>query len=70
MAFVKLDIEGAEAPVIEWMLEPKFYPRQLLVEFDELSFPTRTSVSGVKNLINRLLDFYALADYDGRNYAQ
>lgn len=34
---LKLDIEGAENQVIPYFLKRKIYPKQLLVEFDELS---------------------------------
>ena len=40
---MKLDIEGAEVRVIQHMLEKSILPRQLLVEFDELSFPSERS---------------------------
>ena len=34
---LKLDIEGAENQVIPNMLRNKIYPKQILVEFDELT---------------------------------
>jgi FkbM family methyltransferase len=40
LPLLKLDIEGAEIPVIEDMLRKKIYPRQILVEFDELGIPS------------------------------
>jgi hypothetical protein len=40
---VKLDIEGAAAEVIDnKMCDNAFLPAQLLVEFDEMTFPIRT----------------------------
>ena len=35
--YLSLDIEGAENQVIPYFLKRKIYPKQLLVEFDELS---------------------------------
>ena len=40
LPLMKLDIEGAEIAVIQQMLEKSIYPRQLLVEFDEMNFPS------------------------------
>jgi FkbM family methyltransferase len=40
LPLLKLDIEGAEIPVIEDMLRKGIYPLQILVEFDELGFPS------------------------------
>ena len=40
---MKLDIEGAEGKVIESALEKRIYPRQLLVEFDEMNLPSDRS---------------------------
>jgi FkbM family methyltransferase len=40
---MKLDIEGAEIRVIPHVLERSILPRQLLVEFDEMNFPSARS---------------------------
>lgn len=40
---IKLDIEGAEDQVIRYMMEKSIRPRQILVEFDEMFFPTKNS---------------------------
>jgi FkbM family methyltransferase len=40
---LKLDIEGAEIEVIRQMLEKSIRPRQVLVEFDEMNFPSERS---------------------------
>ncbi len=40
---MKLDIEGAEVKVIQSALEKRIFPRQLLVEFDEMHFPSDRS---------------------------
>jgi FkbM family methyltransferase len=37
---MKMDIEGAEFEVIQHMLSTGFRPRQILVEFDEMHFPS------------------------------
>jgi FkbM family methyltransferase len=37
LELIKLDVEGAEIAIITDMLEAGIFPRQLLVEFDELS---------------------------------
>lgn len=38
---LKLDIEGAEIEVLEQMFESAIFPDQVLVEFDELLYPSR-----------------------------
>jgi FkbM family methyltransferase len=40
---LKLDIEGAEVKVIQRALEKCIFPRQLLVEYDEMNFPSDLS---------------------------
>jgi FkbM family methyltransferase len=40
---MKLDIEGAEVKVIQSALDKRIFPRQLLVEFDEMNFPSDRS---------------------------
>jgi hypothetical protein len=40
---MKLDIEGAEVAVIKHMMKNSILPRQLLVEFDEMNYPSERS---------------------------
>lgn len=40
---VKLDIEGAEIEVVKHMLSNKFLPNQILLEIDELNFPSKVA---------------------------
>jgi FkbM family methyltransferase len=40
---MKLDIEGAEGKVIHNALEKRIFPRQFLVEFDEMNYPSDRS---------------------------
>jgi FkbM family methyltransferase len=51
---VKFDIEGAEIPVIQYMLNKSLHPRQVLVEFDEMNSPSDRSKQNVEE-IDRLL---------------
>lgn len=43
LELIKLDIEGAETEVLYRMMESGILPNQVLVEFDELSIPSRES---------------------------
>jgi hypothetical protein len=63
---MKLDIEGAEGKVIESALEKRIYPRQLLVEFDEMNLPSDRSKETVETT-DRLLRQagYACRYFDG-----
>jgi FkbM family methyltransferase len=45
---MKLDIEGAEIEVIRHMAENAIHVRQLLVEFDEMNFPSERSQRNVE----------------------
>jgi FkbM family methyltransferase len=40
---MKLDIEGAEVAVIKHMMNTAILPRQLLIEFDEMNYPSDRS---------------------------
>lgn len=51
---VKLDIEGAEIAVLQDMMEQGIYPRQILVEFDELHNPSATAIQRVDRTHTRL----------------
>lgn len=63
---LKLDIEGAEMVVLDAMVEAGLLPSQLLVEFDEIHFPTRNNIEAVKQVVLRLENVgYELVHYDG-----
>ena len=64
---MKLDIEGAEIEFLVDCLSKGFKPRQILVEFDELHFPSRRAFKRV-TYINRLLikNNYQLLKRDGQ----
>lgn len=53
---LKMDIEGAEVEVISQMLSEGIKPRQLLVEYDELGFPTKKGVRRVRASIDTLYE--------------
>ena len=48
LPLIKLDIEGAEIEVIRNLAEKSIRPRQLLVEFDEMNFPSGRSKKNVE----------------------
>ncbi|MGH9676591.1 MAG: FkbM family methyltransferase, partial [Candidatus Acidiferrum sp.] len=54
VSLLKLDIEGAEIRVIDWMCENSFLPRQILVEFDALFYPDNRTKSEVQRAIRQL----------------
>ena len=63
---MKLDIEGAEGTVIESALEKRIYPRQLLVEFDEMNLPSdrsKTTTEATDQLLRQA--GYACRYFDG-----
>jgi FkbM family methyltransferase len=43
LELIKLDVEGAETEILYGMIESGLLPNQILVEFDELSLPSRRS---------------------------
>lgn len=51
----KLDIEGAETMVLSDMLSRSILPEQILVEFDDLTFPSRRSAIAVRHIYERLI---------------
>jgi len=55
-ALIKLDIEGAEIEVLLDMLSKGIHPRQVLVEYDELSVPSKISKARVEAAHSKLLD--------------
>lgn len=66
---LKLDIEGAEIEVLDDMLKSNIYPKQILVEFDELSKPNPYGKKRVE-YINLLLlkNNYSLINRDRNNF--
>ena len=64
---IKLDIEGAEIEFLVDCFSKGFRPRQILVEFDELNFPSRRSFKRV-TYINQILinNNYQLIKKDGQ----
>lgn len=63
---LKLDIEGAELEVLVNMLESAIYPKQILVEFDELSQPSVAVRGKYEALYARLLsNGYVCRAWDG-----
>lgn len=44
LEMIKLDIEGAELDVIKNMFDNNIFPKQILVEFDELNIISKTSI--------------------------
>ena len=52
---LKLDIEGAEIEVLHSMLDKNIKPIQILVEYDELMFPSRKNYSRVQGAHDRLI---------------
>lgn len=63
---VKLDIEGAQLEVISQFLNLEIYPKQILVELDELNLPSKESFERVDS-INTILsrNGYSLLKSDG-----
>lgn len=62
---LKLDIEGAENQVIHNFLRSKIYPKQILVEFDELSTPFITPlIKSLLVIINLKINKYDLVKTD------
>jgi hypothetical protein len=66
---IKLDIEGAEIEVIIDLLQKGIYPKQILVEYDELSKPSRKSKKRIELAHNALVNSeYILLCKDGINF--
>jgi FkbM family methyltransferase len=62
---LKLDIEGAEIEVILDMLAKRILPNQLLVEYDELSVPSKRTKVRVQSTHDQLLRHgYQLVHFD------
>ena len=54
ISVLKLDIEGAAPLVVKHMFQNKIYPEQIIIEFDELLFPTIGNMIKTLILIIRL----------------
>ena len=54
LKILKMDIEGAEVEVVSQMLSEGIKPHQILVEYDELGFPTKKGIERVRGSIDRL----------------
>jgi FkbM family methyltransferase len=66
LPLMKLDIEGAEVKVIRDALERRIFPRQLLVEFDEMNFPSDQSKKNAEDTDGILRQAgYACRYFDG-----
>ncbi len=67
IGLMKLDIEGAESRVIEHALAAGIRPRQILVEFDGMNFPSSRSRELVEHTDNVLRDAgYQCRYFDGQ----
>jgi FkbM family methyltransferase len=63
---IKLDIEGAEHVVIRSFLSEGFLPQQILVEFDQLNFPSRRALVEVESTLRLLFEKgYRFVYFDG-----
>jgi hypothetical protein len=62
---LKLDIEGAEIEVILDMLAKRIFPSQILVEYDEMSVPSKRSRDRIQSAHEALLhNGYHLNNFD------
>jgi FkbM family methyltransferase len=69
LTLLKLDIEGAESTVIRTILEDAIPIDILLVEFDELGFPTPARIAQIKESIHALFRHgYELFNIAGSNF--
>ncbi|MBS1533287.1 MAG: FkbM family methyltransferase [Bacteroidetes bacterium] len=62
---MKIDIEGAEIEVLKDIMAKEIHPAQLLVEYDELSVPSKRSKERIESTNEVLLDSgYRLIHHD------
>jgi len=67
---LKLDIEGKEIEVIKDLITKKIFPKQILVDFDGLLSPSRTSIDDFKRTHEMLLqNNYKLTNIEDQNYS-
>lgn len=66
---LKLDIEGAEVPVINAMLRSDLRPKCVLVEFDELAYPSKWRIKKIQAICRKLTrNKYVLNRVYGSNF--
>jgi len=66
VSLMKFDTEGAELEILPYMLGRGITPRQMLVEYDELFFPSRRSRSKVQPVHDAMeAAGYVCRHYDG-----
>jgi len=66
LKLIKLDIESAEIEVLADMLDEAIFPKQVLVEFDELHMPTRRGYRRISSVHKKLIRFgYKCIHKDG-----
>lgn len=66
LPLIKLDVEGAEIPVIDDMFEKSIYPRQILIEFDEMNSPSPKNKARVEDADAKLRKTgYSCCFHDG-----
>lgn len=66
LEILKLDIEGAEIEVIYDMLASKIFPKQLLIEFDEMNHPSKKGKLRIEEAYKSLIKAgYDLVFFDG-----
>lgn len=64
----KFDIEGAEITVIPQMLAAGVFPEQVLVEYDELNYPSRRARANFDRVHSQLLAHgYTIIHFDQRS---
>ena len=67
LPLLKLDIEGAEVKVFPDLIEKGIRPRQILVEFDEMNFPSQRSKENAEAMDGVLRKAgYVCRFYDGK----
>jgi len=63
---IKLDIEGIGAKIAEALIARGLRPNQILLEFEEVFFPTKSSVTALKRAVRTLQESgYSLVHFDG-----
>ena len=55
LEMIKLDIEGAEIEVLKDMIKEKIFPKQILVEFDELNKINKKAIDRFQEVHQKLL---------------
>ncbi|MCW7539025.1 FkbM family methyltransferase [Aquabacterium sp. A7-Y] len=69
LALLKMNIEGAEIPVLESMLEDGVEVDLLLVEFDEFRFPTDERLAAIRAIVRKLQrNGYGIFWIDNQNF--